>query len=288
MSLTANILAFTRTDPAFDEALATNDALGIELEYEQVTDTGPRESTYWVTAPDGSLRNQGVEFVSEPLAFENVESALTEVETIVRDTGAVATQRCGLHVHLNMRPYSIGQVWSTGCLYAIIEPTLYQTYALRRENSMFAVPMWLNSLQVNSLFRDINNIRNLRSGAMLPGCEVLGSSKYSALNFQSLARFGTLEMRQPYCTTDFEAIRSWTDFCMRLVMVGTSYFDPLEVLNWYESGSLGEIQERLFGMSVPTDDDIQELADDAAYYIAGIVEPRWETLQWDLPTLENE
>jgi hypothetical protein len=264
--------------------LDDQNALGIELEYEQVTNTEAWASPHWVATSDGSLRNRGVELVSRPLAFGSVEDALSDAETMVASSGALATERCGLHTHMNMRPYSVGQIWSLGCLYGIIEPTLYQTYALRREDSMFAVPLWLNTGQVDALRRDITSIRNMREGAHMPPCSIVQTSKYSALNFASLASFGTLEMRQPYCSNDFEAIRSWTDFCQRLIEVGTSWEDPNEVLDYYARGSLDEIQERMFGVVVDIDPDIQEQADDAAFLIAGHTEPEWDELNWELET----
>lgn len=284
MSLDMNIREWVRMPPPVDEELDTCDALGIELEYEQVENTEAWASEYWVATLDGSLRNRGVELVSRPLAFGSVEAALSNAETMLTQSGAVATARCGLHTHMNMRPYSVGQIWSLACLYGIIEPTLYQTYALQREDSMFAVPMWLNTGLVSALSTDITNIRNLSETGLMPVCSVLATSKYCALNFASLAQFGTLEMRQPYCTMDFNAIRSWTDFCQRLIEIGTSWEDPNEVLEYYERSTLEEVQERMFGVVVEIDSNIQEQADDAAYLIAGHVEPDWNELNWNMET----
>jgi len=261
--------------------LASTNAIGIELEYEQIVGLEAWTPHYWVAAPDGSLRNQGVELISRPLLFNEVTPALEEAETMVSITGAIASARCGLHTHMNMRPYSIGQIWSLTCLYAIIEPTIYQTYALHRTDSMFAVPLWLNNRQSNALFRDITNIRNMQNEEPMPACTSLVTSKYSALNFTSLATFGTLEMRQPYCSTDFNAIRSWIDFCVRLIEIGTSWEDPNEILHYYETTSLMEIQERLFGVIVGIDSNRQEMADDTAYTIAGQIDPVWQELNWD-------
>ena len=284
MSLDVNISEWIPMGRPLVPELTTCDALGIELEYEQVTNTESWASEYWVASLDGSLRNRGVELVSRPLAFGSVEAALSSVETMLRQSGAVATARCGLHTHMNMRPYSVGQIWSLACLYGIIEPALYQTYALDREDSMFAVPMWLNTGLVSALNRDITSLRNLDEEGPMPLCTAVASSKYCALNFTSLATFGTLEMRQPYCTRDFDAIRSWTDFCQRLIEIGTSWEDPNEVLAYYERTSLEEIQERMFGMVIPTDSHVQEQADDAAYLIAGHVEPVWTELNWNMET----
>ena len=281
MPLGLGIRSWLHIAPPTVEGLDEVDALGIELEYEQVANLQGWAPQHWVAASDGSLRNRGVELVSRPLPFDTVEAALQEAETMVGTTGAMASERCGLHTHMNMRPYSIGQVWSLASLYAIIEPTLYQTYALQREDSMFAVPLWLNTRQVNALYRDITALRNIRSGGPMPPCTALQTSKYSALNFTSLTSFGTLEMRQPYCTTDFEAIRSWVDFCKRLVEIGTSWEDPNEVLDYYERGSLDEVQERMFGETIVIDPDIQEQADDAAYLIAGQTDAVWQDLNWE-------
>lgn len=282
MSVSIAMVSAVRTNPPLITDLMRNNALGIELEYEQMDSTEAWKTEYWVAAPDGSLRNRGIELVSRPLAFPDVAAAIDDAETIVLESGAIASARCGIHTHMNMRPYSMGQVWSLAALYAIIEPTLYQTYALGREDSMFAVPMWRNTSQVNYLYRDITALRVLRSGASMPGCLALQSSKYSALNFTSLLQFGTLEMRQPYCTTDFEAIRSWVEFCMRLVDIGTSFEDPNEVLTYYESASLDEVQERMFGMTIVVNPDRQEQAEDAACLVAGITEPEWADLNWHI------
>jgi hypothetical protein len=238
-----------------------------------------------VATDDGSLRNGGVELVSIPLLFDEVEAAVVEVETIIQESGAIASSRCGLHTHMNMRPYSVGQVWSLATLYGILEPSLYLGYAVGREDSTFAVPLWLNTRQVRALSNDLANVRRTRSD-LLPHPECLSTCKYSALNFGALSRFGTLEMRQPYCSTDFEAIRSWLDFCVRLIEIGTSFEDPCEVIDYYERTSLTGVQERMFGTTMEVSPDIQELADDAAYLIAGFEEPEWQELEWDNPILE--
>ncbi len=280
MSLSVSIKDFARSAVALYDGVEDRNALGIELEYENVNLQNGLVSMYWVAVSDGSLRNHGLELKSRPLAFGEVDAALSDAETILDGTGAIATARCGLHTHMNMRPYSVGQVWSLAALYAIIEPTLYLAYAVRREDSMFAVPMWLNTSQVEALYGDINNMRSNRPGASLPGCLAISTSKYSALNFHSLHVFGTLEMRQPYCSNDFNAIRSWTDFCQRLVEIGTSFEDPFEVITYFEQTTREEIQERMFGQVYIVDENIQEVAEDNAYFIAGVVEPAWQDLEW--------
>ena len=253
-------------------------ALGIELEYENVALQSNCRPSFWHFESDGSLRNNGLEIVSHALRFTDVERALDEVEQIVISSGAEATERCGLHVHLNMLPFTTGQVWSLLAMYALLEPTIYRAYAVGRENNTFAVPLWANQQNVSACYRDINHLRISNDHRPL---EIIHTCKYSALNLACLNNFGTIEMRQPYCTTDFAAIRSWVDFCMRLVMLSVESSDPHGVLREYEEQGLEFFQQAYFGEMYSINPDLQEMAEDAAYWIGGYAEPRWQDLDWN-------
>ena len=81
---------------------------GIELEYEKWNGNpffdDPARTSLWSMHGDGSLREGGVEFVSAPLAYRNVTSALVQVSKVLNGPGKklVASNRCGLHVHVNV------------------------------------------------------------------------------------------------------------------------------------------------------------------------------------------
>lgn len=261
--------------------LNTEPAMGIELEYEECNGPMP-EMTFWRAENDGSLRNSGIEYISVPLQYTEVEDALLEIEQVVEQTNATSSERCGLHTHMNMRPYTVGQVWSFIAAYALVEPTIFATFAEGREDSVFGVPLWMNQPQVSALYVDICGLRSLTDDRSMEECNTAHTCKYSALNLGSLRNLGTVEMRQPYCTNDFAAIRSWTDFCIRLHEFGTSFDDPDEILELYEREGLAALQEGLFGAAYNINDERQELAEDAAYYIAGYTEPSWQELDWTL------
>jgi len=289
MSVRSGIKQFLRTDwgnPS-NSSMYKENLVGIELEYERcrIPEDYNGKCKYWLLTGDGSLRDGGLELVSSPLAFHETERALTEAEKMVKLFGGVATSRCGLHTHMNMRPYSVGQVWSLSCLYALIEPTLYLTYAPGREDCMFAVPLWANTALTQSLYRDICNVRSFHINSHY--CASAQTSKYSALNFSALVGLGTLEMRQPSCSNNFEAISGWVEFCKRLIVQGVKYQDPLHVLTDYERRGLASFQRSLFGQHYSTDTYRQELAEDTAYLIAGYNEPSWEEMTWDQTLIEE-
>jgi hypothetical protein len=187
-----------------------------------------------------------------------------------------------------MRPFSVGQIWSVAALYILVEPTIYATYAVNREENTFAVPLWLNRPIIQALGRDMTRIRSYEPGGadqkvkVRPSLSIIQTDKYSALNFQSLVRFGTIEMRQPYCTNDFDAIRSWCDFVIRLQQQGCNYRDPIGVLDHYSNVGLAKVQEDLFGGAYEIHPDIQEQAEDAAALMVGRMIPHWETLNWNV------
>lgn len=284
MALDVPVPNFTRCEAAYTNFVLEQKALGIELEYEQVDlSLGGTTPNGWTTAGDGSLRNAGVEMISRPIPWSQSDVFLDRIEPYIRATGGVATERCGLHVHLNMRPFNVGQLWSLFTIYTLMEPTIYQTYALDREDNMFALPVAQNQQQVQAMAFDISN---LRGGHISRRSNAVATCKYSAMNLSSLRQFGTVEMRQPYCTTDFDAIKSWVDFLKRMVDVAITFEDPVHVLDRYEREGLESFQEELMGVTYTVGLDEQEAAEDAAYYIAGYDEPAWDTLEWDEPIME--
>jgi len=261
-------------------------AVGIELEYEEFDeDEGYPyldSQRYWRAVGDGSLRNGGRELVSIPLSEDSVAEALSVAESIVNAAGAVATTRCGLHTHMNMWPYTAGQMHSLITLYALIEPTIFSTYAIGRESNIFAVPLWRNTHQQQVIHAGVVSARSSEPSSRVLGPVTNIAAKYSALNMSSLIYHGTLEMRQPYCSNNFEAIQSWVEFCFRLVREGTSYNDPVDVHNDYGLIGLEGFQERLFGDRYEVNSEWQEQAEEAAIMTCGYVQERWQDLTWEI------
>ena len=264
-------------------------ALGIELEYEHSNlYDGEGDYEYWTVGRDGSLRNGGVELVSTPLPFEDTDAALDEVQSIVELGACIATQRCGLHTHMNVRPCTVGQMFSLVTTLAVLEPTIYVTYAQNRKDSMFAVPLMWNSAQMNGLASMLKRARGgfgRQDSAMVAPVRF---NKYSGINTAECVRnFGTIELRQPYCSNNFDAIRSWIDFVKRTYTFGVAYDDPLHFLDEYSRNGVQWLQERLLGDTFDVDQTEQEEAEDGAYIIAGEPIHDWKELTWDFPILED-
>ena len=115
--------------------------LGIELEYEGYAgDPIDDRLEYWSLVADHSLRNGGIEYVSVPLGRDDIASALAVAGDHIEDNGLEANARCGVHVHMNVMPWTWSQLWSFSAMYLILEPTIFRTFAPGREISHFCVP----------------------------------------------------------------------------------------------------------------------------------------------------
>jgi len=246
---------------------------GVELEYEntQVSALPFR----WDITFDHSLRN-GIEIISPPLGYKKMSTDLAAVLREIRRVKGKTSKRCGLHLHINMRPYDLGQFFSFITLYVLAEPTIFKTHAEGRDDSNFCVPMYLQDEQVRGISEAVNLTREQGGGVSLV-TEPFGA-KYSAMNFQRLRSLGTIEMRQTYSTTTTRAAQNWLKFCHLLRRYGVRYNDPAEVLKWYEAKRLSGLQTELFTRQVDVCPRAQELAEDAAYCIAGAEPVNWEEL----------
>ena len=133
---------------------------GIELEYENYR--GDRDGIkLWDCVKDGSLRNHGVEFVSVPLKHAELRPALKLMkELIVENKRMEASNRCGVHVHLNVLPYTWNNLWSLTVMYTLLEPTIFARFAPLRKNSHFCVPMFYNTAMPELMLQDIGKLRN--------------------------------------------------------------------------------------------------------------------------------
>jgi len=265
--------------PALDRDLR----YGIELEYEGVI--LPRETLqYWTTTPDGSLRNNGVEFVSNILDRDTLPQALDTIEEFLLPLHPDANPRCGVHVHMNMRPQTVGQLFSFLVAYVLMEPSIFQHYCPERLTSSFCVPVYKNN---DVIARAHAAVQSARRGDSRPLSNLVNTSKYSAMNVSSLARFGTVEARQFPATTDFRLLRRWITTLTRLYDVSVRYADPARVVAIYEGLGLTGFQDTFLNVRVTVPQEEQRQAYIAGSIMAGYNEPTWEDLSWDNITLEE-
>lgn len=184
-----------------------NVLIGLEIELENYLEPVYTDK-YWTSKTDGSLRNYGVEFVSQPLRTKQIPYAIEYLkENLYYYNNPDFSDRTSIHVHLNVRDFTIERLKIFLLLYCIFEKHFFNIAGTKRENNIFCIPLYKTE-QCISLeeFSDI----------------LIDWSKYNALNLGCVLgsnvnpRFGTVEFRHLYGTLDTSIIYPWINSIVHL------------------------------------------------------------------------
>ena len=171
--------------------------IGIEIEVEGFVERDFPKCVYWRTKEDGSLRDQGCELVSVPIAGKNIDYALWELEQAMRTQVPRWSHRCSVHVHINVRNWTADMFRNLIGTYIVFENLFFSLAPKERKGGGYAYPM-----------RDI-----------LPTSVEFGhdDGKYCALNVgSSTGQFGTVEFRHREGTSDARQLRRWIQLIVKL------------------------------------------------------------------------
>jgi hypothetical protein len=169
---------------------------GIECEIECVR--SPRENfDIFKATHDGSLRNDGLEFISEPSeklqlveGFKKLHArlAFTEVDDPF-------SPRTSTHVHINCRSLTAGQVKNLIMLYVLYEEFFFAMVKPERRGNIHCVP--LSETYLCSFYsKPLDYLRQRWH-------------KYTALNILPLGELGTVEFRHLQGTDDASLLEEW-------------------------------------------------------------------------------
>lgn len=174
---------------------------GLELEFEGVE--VKKSLRKWSTHADGSLRNNGMEFITPPIELQEVEEALDEIYSKVQFT---SSERCSTHVHFNVSDMEVNVFRNFLLLCAIYEPLLLRYCSPVRSQNTFCIPLsksaaaqeaWARLLRDTAFFRRISD-ESLRS-----------NYKYSAINISRMRDLGTIEFRTLEAASSKENVLMW-------------------------------------------------------------------------------
>jgi len=183
--------------------------VGIEIEVENMVNTVYLDA-YWESKADGSLRNNGVEFVSVPLQVKQIQLALEHLyQQMNKNNTPDFSNRTSTHIHVNCRDLTQDQLFNFILLYALFEKHFYQVAGTRRLNSIFCVPLFRTN-QLNK----INDVVY----ALSPDWH-----KYCGLNLLPLYQnsvtqgYGTIEFRHLYGVNNPIEVMHWINdiLCLR-------------------------------------------------------------------------
>lgn len=213
-------------------------AMGIEVELENAPsdDLGPDrrkrfllpsgsvlELQHGIDAHrDGSLRNNGIELVTPPLRGENVSTAIRYMCTLADEQGWQASNRAGIHVHIDVQTLTIPELLNVLATYTLVEPALFRWIGEGRHDSLFC-KAWTDDSVTEELEQYIQHLNMIeRDGG---GALWRMHTRYTALNLESIRKYGTIEFRQMRSTLDPDRMIKWCNIIQ--VMRSWAVANPL-------------------------------------------------------------
>lgn len=163
---------------------------GIEIELEGV-ESPSNSLRYWEAKSDGSLRDNGVEYVcSSPWGGLDLYNAIMEVDSELYSRSPKETWRCSTHVHVDVRDLTVKQLKRMILAYIFYERVLFRCSGFHRYKNNFCVAVGYAQEMVNIL----------SSNWEKDGSEFLNGvtsqwDKYTALNLLPMMSFGSVEFR---------------------------------------------------------------------------------------------
>lgn len=144
---------------------------------------------------DGSLRNQGIEFITAPLTYQGALEAFNVLHSSLGLGPDPYTVRTSTHVHVNVASMDMTQIRHMLLIYALLEPVFFAQVKEYRKHNIHCVP--LNYTILPTLY-----------SRPLPDL-VKSWSKYSALNLMPVKTQGTVEFRHLHGTGDIGEYSKW-------------------------------------------------------------------------------
>ncbi len=217
----------------------SGDKYGIELEIEAF-DIKKSVPKTWHVKEDGSLRNGGREFVSDPLEFKHIENSLTQLFSCLSLCEDSYSERTSVHVHCNVRDLSTDNIASMALLYLVVEGIFFSYVDKSRSKNIFCVS--LNQFQAAEALSNCFYKPDMGNG--------MHWEKYSAFNLLPLSQFGTIEFRHMQGTSDVPYIVAWIEAINQLKTQAQKHtfdewFAQISVLN--NTSEYYSFARRLFG-----------------------------------------
>lgn len=209
---------------------------GIEIEVEG--NALPRMiNSIWSQVPDGSLRGRGCEFVTkDPVPFDRLEEHIRElIAHLAANCRLNVSDRCGVHLHVNVQNLKINHLFCFLVLYYIIEDSLIDIFSSERKGNLFC----LAASEAEGIIDDIVKVIDLPS--TIVSMFTPDFSKYAALNLSSIYKYGSVEFRAfstPKNIDDLIKIIDLARFFSKLKRDSKAYMHPRQIIE--ECSSLGE------------------------------------------------
>ena len=204
----------------------TEPLFGVEIEVEG--NNLPRVIKGWETVHEGSLRavngENGIEYIfSRPSNLKESVERVVAFDTAMGQDGAnpIFSSRTSVHVHVDVRDFSIAQWFNYIVLWGIFEEPLIDFCGEERKGNLFCLSM-KDAEGINSILRNVLITRRLNYNE--------NAIRYAAVNIAATRKFGSLEFRCMRGTKEANIIVPWLEILSSLRNAALRYDKPEEIL----------------------------------------------------------
>ena len=199
--------------------------IGIEIEMEgHYLPSRFSPSSPWMGTHDGSLRGESVEYVlRKPVKREEVAGCLDSLNQVYERKGSalLPSDRCGVHIHINMQQSSILHTINTIILYLMFEDVLVKWCGEDREGNLFCLRASDAEANIMYLQQAVQN-RSFRFG---------NEVRYASINLSSLDKFGSLEFRALRTPKDMADIKTWAEILLAIKDASEAFDYPSDIIS---------------------------------------------------------
>ena len=216
--------------------------IGIEVEVENVRHIASFEGTVWNVIEDGSLRNNGREFVSLPIEAKHAEACLKQLFSKLPENRSFS-KRTSVHIHVNVRDMTLEEIQNMTYLYLVFEKSIFNFVGENRHKNIHCVPL-LGTTLITSM---------LKSNGLFKEHMEMAWMKYCAYNLAPTTdgTRGTVEFRHMHGTDDIDKLMTWINIILSIknyVMTTDSTLLHLEINALNTNSEYRRYTEKVFGL----------------------------------------
>lgn len=182
--------------------VSSGELIGIEVEVENFANPNGSLNKVWTMIEDGSLRNNGVEFVSKPIPANYAPACLQYLMHSYLSSDVCFSPRTSVHIHLNVQDLTLPQVQDILMLYTVYEKLFFKFTGRGRARNVYCVPLSDCDLVGGMIEKGYDRVRTW--------------SKYTSLNVLPMQEYGTIEFRHMHGTNDVAKLSTWINLICKL------------------------------------------------------------------------
>lgn len=216
--------------------------VGVEIEMEGENLPIGTPITGWKVEADGSLRGNSCEMVlRRPEPRGEVEARLSALALHMKKAGTrlAETDRCGVHIHVNVQELSIQQTFSFILLYLLFEEPLVHYCGEEREGNLFC----LRAKDAGFLLQKLRDCK--KSGNLTPIAN--DHFRYASINMAALAKYGSLEFRALKTPYNIMEISDWANMILAIKDYAVKLEDAREIVESFSRSGELTFMNRVFG-----------------------------------------